>query len=217
MEMTLPTPLEDPPEAEQISSGWTLKKLSVRHKEAASLLAQGCRRQEIAAITQFTPEYISFLTRQPLFREYVAEMGRFSEERLKALFDETVEVISDTLRNGTEEGRLKAARLQMEATGRIGRERAAKSGEGEDEGLNALADRLVQLMRKTRTDHGQQATVEGTFTDITDSEQLHSARPGTSGASEDAQIAARPDPATDTLPPKNQGRRLTDAAPAAQP
>lgn len=210
MEMTLPTPLEDPPEAEQMSSGWTLKKLNVRHKEAASLLAQGCRRQEIAAITQFAPEYISFLTRQPLFRAYVQEMGRFSEERLKALFDQAVDVIADTLQNGTEEGRLKAVRLQMEATGRIGRERAGRGDPDESDSLNSLAERLVDLMQKKRAEHGQ-TTVEGTFTVVKDSQQLRPSGYGPEGAPENTSQPTAADEATNALASQDAGRRLSDA------
>lgn len=210
-ETDLPVATEEPTPEEQISGGWTLRKLGDRHKIAASLLAQGNRRAEIAAITNYTPEYISFLTRQPLFREYVREMGRFSEERLAALFDEAVDVIADTMRNGTEEGRLKAVRLQMEATGRIGRERARPAGDGEGDALGQLADRLVALMRDKRREHGQEP-IAGTYTIVEDAQELRS--PGGPDSAELVQDASLDKPsaneATNALPAANTGRRLTD-------
>lgn len=200
MEQTLAV-LEEPPEAEQISSGWTLRKLSIKHKQAASLLAQGCRRGEIAAVVQLSEEYISFLTRQPLFRAYVKEMGRFSEERLVALFDEAVDVIADTLRNGTEEGRLKAVRLQMEATGRIGRERAGRDTPSEDDSLNSLADRLVQLMRRK-----QNAVYEGEVTVVEDDEgdgMVSTATSVAASGNEELPPDANYDPQPDALAARN--------------
>lgn len=195
----LPADSESP---EEVTSGWTLQKLGERHKQAASLLAQGCKRGEIAAITQYSEEYISFLTRQPLFRAYVKEMGRYSEERLLALFDETVDVIADTMRNGTEEGRLKAARLQMEATGRIGRERAGRDDKPEDDSLNALADRLVQLMRRK-----QNAVYEGSVTDVTDAEELGSSASGDSVEGNNDAPAGDNSPAA-SLPARNAGQEI---------
>lgn len=127
-----------------------LQKLSERHKQVAALLAQGVPRQVIAEIVQYTPEYITWLQRQELFAEYVKEMTAAASVRLEALFDKSVEVIAENLNAGGEIG-LKAARLQLEATGRVGREKApAGPSETSEERLEALAQRLVRLLHAKR-------------------------------------------------------------------
>ena len=130
---------------------WELKKLSPAHKQAAALLAQGLGRPLIAAACDFSPEYVTYLARQPLFVQYLREMTAAAQVRLDALFDQSVDVIADTLVNGGVEEKLKAARLQMEATGRVGRlqgtERPAQEG---PDRLEQLAERLVSLLHKQR-------------------------------------------------------------------
>src|SRR3990167_5089193 len=87
MDMSLPqradaSPLEDIPEG-----GIVLQKLSVRHRQAMALLAQGIDRTSIAQLVDYTPEYITWLTRQPLCRAYLKEMGEHVGVRLDALLD----------------------------------------------------------------------------------------------------------------------------------
>lgn len=138
-----------------------LQKLSPKHKEAMSLLAQGVKRDIVAKICEFTPEYISWLTRQPVCQAYLREMNDFHSARLEAAFEKTVDVITETLEVGTEDGKLKAARLHLEVTGRIGRnDRQGVAPEGDF--LETLAERLVSLQRKVkgRTYDGQVMEVE---------------------------------------------------------
>lgn len=97
-----------------------LKKLGPKHKQAASLLAQGVGREQIARIVGVSPEYVTWLSRQPVFRTYIREMSEFVDTRLQALFDKGVEVLADTMKAGTEMGRLRAAQLVMRATGKEG-------------------------------------------------------------------------------------------------
>lgn len=134
-----------------VASGdeWQLKTLSPKHKQAMALLAQGLDRVSIAEYCQFTPEYITMLARQPLCRAYLKEMSDYADAQLVGLSEASVGAIADTLRLGTADERLKAARLQMEATGRIGRgrpdENVAVPGQ-----LEALAERLTSLLSKAR-------------------------------------------------------------------
>ena len=125
-----------------LPSGWQMKKLKPKHKQVASLLAQGAKNIEIAAMLQITPEYVSMLSRQPLMQAYIREMCQHTGMRLEALFDSSVNVIADTLRNGTESGKLKAARLQLEATHRIGR------GDGPPQGGTSTEERLLILSQR---------------------------------------------------------------------
>lgn len=127
-----------------------LKELSPVHKTVAALLAQGVDRVSCAAAADLDPGYITWLGGDPLFIQYVREMSKLAETRLEAMFTSSVDVIADGLSNGNSEDKLKAARLQMEATGRIGKDRRMPdSGEGTDH-LNVLAERLVKLINNTR-------------------------------------------------------------------
>lgn len=128
--------------AEVPTPNWQLKKLKVKHKQVASLLAQGARNVDIARMLGITPEYVHMLTKQPLVIAYIQEMCQHTGVRLESLFEKCVDVIADTMCNGTEAGKLKAARLQLEATKRIGRGEAPPSAPGSAE------DRLLQLAQR---------------------------------------------------------------------
>jgi len=128
----------------------TLQELSQKHREIASMLAQGVDRQTIAAAWDITPEYVTWLGGDPLFVRYVREMSKLAETQLEAMFTKSVEVIADQLHSGNGEDKLKAARLQMEATGRVGKDRRThESGDSPDH-LEVLAQRLVKLLNNTR-------------------------------------------------------------------
>ncbi len=149
MEMAL-VGQEDEEPAQPEAQAYQLQALGVRHKEAAALLAQGLDRATIAQITGYKAEYITWLSRQPIFRAYITEMSLFVDVRLEALYDQSVDVISDTLKMGSAEDKLKAARLQLEATRRIGRGSEGASQPAAPDRLDHLAERLVDLLNKQR-------------------------------------------------------------------
>lgn len=131
--------------------GWMMKSLKPRHKQIASLLAQGAKRQEIAAAMGVTPEYVTMLQKQPLMQGYIKEMCEVVGVRFEALFGQAVEVISDVMKNGNDSNRLKAARLQMEGTGRIGsRTRQPSEDTNAESRLEKLAARLLYLQSGKR-------------------------------------------------------------------
>lgn len=99
---------------------WEMKKLLPWHKQLCSMLAQGIDRQTIAQVLQKTPEYISMLAGQELIRMEVGEMKRFAEFQLEAQFVKSVSVIGEVLESGSAKEKIQAARLQLEATRRIG-------------------------------------------------------------------------------------------------
>lgn len=132
--------------SETTPPSWQMKQLKPRHKSIASLLAQGGRNVDIAKIMNVTPQYIYMLSRQPLMKEYISQMCEVTGVRLEALFEKSVDVIAETLESGSEAGRLKAARLQLEVTGRVGaRDAGPRSGGGADDRLLLLAERLLFL------------------------------------------------------------------------
>jgi len=138
------------------SQPWELKKLKPMHQQVAALLAQGMKNVEIAAICEITPQYITMLLRQPLFKQYVSDKCEAAGVRMEALFEQSVEVIAHTLANGSEGGKLKAARLQLEGTKRLGRNDAPiNDGAGATDRLERLAARLIELNARSQTLHPQ--------------------------------------------------------------
>lgn len=141
-----------------------LQALTDKHKQVASLLTQGLGRTEISQVVEFTPEYVTWLCRDPLFKDYMRGLSEFHEARLEAMFGDVVNVVQDGLQNGTIDERLKAGRLQLEVTGRIGKnERPNQALDNSVERLNTLADRLLALQTKVRggtTYEGQGQVIE---------------------------------------------------------
>lgn len=141
-----------PPEAGGAAEEkWQLQKLTPRHRQAAALIAQGTPYVKVAAIVSMTPEYISMLMKQPLMKAYVMELCEIAGTKLEALFEKSVDVISEVLTSGSNADKLKAARLQLEATHRIGRpDPVGKGGPDDVDRLERLAERLLGLQSKVR-------------------------------------------------------------------
>lgn len=130
---------------------WELKKFTQRHKDICALIAQGLKRKQIADICGVTPEYVTMLARQPKCIQFIQEMNQYAAVQLDAMFVKTVDVINDAMDNGSTEERLRAARLQLEVTKRIGRpDPSAGQVAGTDDRLLNLAERLTGLLAKAR-------------------------------------------------------------------
>lgn len=141
-----------------------LKKLSQKHKDVASLVAQGVSRQLIAEVIGITPEYVTWLQRQSLFKEYIKEMSEAVSTQLEAMFSKSVDVIAGAMQHGSIDEQLKGAKLQLEATGRVGRfQTQAPVGSGVDR-LEQLSERLLGLLQRQR----------GVIHEAEDAEVIHS-------------------------------------------
>lgn len=127
-----------------------LKKLSPKHQQVAALLAQGVDRRTIAAACDFVPEYVTWLQRQPLFIEYIKGMSAAVAVRLEALFAKSVDVIDMAMENGNIDEKLKGAKLQLEATGRVGRFQTQVPVAGGQDRLEQLSERLLALLQTQR-------------------------------------------------------------------
>lgn len=147
----------DPDALPEPGAKWELKKLSQKHKDICSLIAQGIGRGQIATLCGITPEYVTMLTKQPLCVAYIKDMSEFAGVQLEAMFGKTVEVIGQTLATGAPKEQMAAARLQLEVTKRIGRpDVSANNGAmGADERLLALSERLVGLLGSAKQQSDQ--------------------------------------------------------------
>jgi DNA-binding CsgD family transcriptional regulator len=131
----------------QTAEAWEMKSLKPRHKAIASFIAQGLSQVEIAKVMDITPQYVSMLSRQALMKQEIQRICEVAGTRMEALYQESVEVVADTLKNGNTTNKLKAAKLQMEATNRIGnRGKTAQTEFDSSERLLKLSERLVDLL-----------------------------------------------------------------------
>lgn len=122
---------------------WELKKLRPMHKQICALIAQGHKYVNIAPIVGCTPEYISMLMRQPLIKAEVDRISSVAMVKMNALTDMAVEVTRSSLTEGSEKGKLQAARMVFETTGRLGR-----GAGGAGEAPVDMAERLLQLSER---------------------------------------------------------------------
>lgn len=159
MSLAISIPSEEKEESSAAGVKWEMKELKPWHRQLCSLLAQGIDRGTISQILDCTPEYVSMLTRQPKIIEYVNEMAGFASLQLEAQFTKAVTAIGDTLENGNAKEKMMAARLQMEATRRIG-SRALEETVLIDTNsrLAKLAERLLYLQS---SQHNTQQIIEG--------------------------------------------------------
>jgi len=131
--------------------GWQLQKLKPKHKEICSLLAQGLGRNDISKIVDVTPEYVTMLMKQPLIKEYMGEMAQLAGIQLESMFIKSVDTIGEVMTTGNNKEKIQAARLQLEATKRIGTNSGLpKEVIDSAQRLDRLSERLLKLLPEKR-------------------------------------------------------------------
>lgn len=128
-----------------------LHELNEKHHQVAALIAQGLTPTEISSMVSYTKGYITWLTRDPLFSAYMDEMVAFSQKQVEVMFCGSVAAIGGGLHSGDADISLKAARLQLEVTGRIGKNERPSVSTDSLERLTNLAERLLTLQTKVRS------------------------------------------------------------------
>jgi len=124
MESETPPPsLEVPAEPAALPGGGKprviLKKLSNKHKHAIALVLQGLSREDVSDAVGFVPEYVTMLLQQPLAKEHIANVNRALDTQLEGLYGKSVEAIAKGLTHQDPDVALRAAKVQMQATGRL--------------------------------------------------------------------------------------------------
>lgn len=105
---------------DQPQTHFQLKRLSPKHKQVAALLAQGFGRTEISKLVQITPEYVTMLAQQPLFKAYIRELTAFVDTRLEAMYEKSLDVVGSLMQTGSEDNKLRAAQTVLKAVGKDG-------------------------------------------------------------------------------------------------
>lgn len=124
-----------------------LKKLSEKHKTIVALHAQATDRHTIAQMAECTPEYVSFVVKQPLAQQYLSEIQGYLDDRMRAMFHKSVDAIDRALECGNSDTELKAARLQMEAAGKL---KSADKDQGTAEDIVAsILERATVVIAQT--------------------------------------------------------------------
>lgn len=117
--IALPTINLEQLEANSGGGKWQPKKLTEKHKNIIALHIQSMKRAEIAEFCGCTPEYVSMVVATDLAQEYMRELEKYLDHRVKALYERSVDVIRDGLTGAATDTQLKAARLQLEMTGKL--------------------------------------------------------------------------------------------------
>ena len=102
-----------------IQKRWELKRLSQKHRNIIALHAQCMSRTDIGQMCSCTPEYVSMVVAQPLAKQYLRELEQYMDSRLQAMYTKSVNVIDKGLDGDATDAQLKAARLQLEVTGKL--------------------------------------------------------------------------------------------------
>lgn len=145
-------------------NGKNLKTLKPWHRQMCSMIAQGIPRATIANVFKKTPEYISMLAAQPLIQTYIQQDCTYAGLQLEAQFVQSVTAISDTLENGNHKERMQAARLQLEATKRIGPRSTPQATEVNfEDRLIQLSERLVGLLESQKMATTNIPIIEGEY------------------------------------------------------
>lgn len=119
---------------------WQPKRLTPKHRQILSLYAQSMKREDVASLCKCTPALVTMLAKCDLGRAYLKEIEETMDQRLRLLQHKTIDAIEDQLDNGKGENKLKAAALQMRATGKLGHD----PREGEDTAEDVI-QRILQI------------------------------------------------------------------------
>lgn len=133
---------DEPLQTTEDAPQWELQKLKPKHLQICALLAQGFKNVEVAGMVGVTKEYVSMLLRQPLIKQEIARRGEVISARFELMTELTADAMVDTLKNGSHGDKMKAARLQLEVTKRIGRPDPYATG------VTPSEDRLAQLANR---------------------------------------------------------------------
>lgn len=109
---TVPFPVPD--------TKWQPKRLTPKHRQILSLYAQGMKREEIGNFCHCTPALVTMLARTDIGRAYLQSIEETMDQRLRALYSKTIDAIDDQLCNGRGADKIAAAKLQLQATGKLG-------------------------------------------------------------------------------------------------
>jgi len=143
----------------KLQEGWKLKKLSQKHKNMIALHCQNMKREDIGEIVGCTPEYVSMILAQPLAKEYLREVELYLDQRLQGLYNKTVDVIEAGLDGAATDAQLKAARLQMEATGKL------KGDKAENQSAEDVVTALLKAAASGTVVIGQNVQINNGKTD----------------------------------------------------
>jgi hypothetical protein len=142
---------DEPTQALAEVPSWELQQLKPKHLQICALLAQGFKNIEVAGMVGVTKEYVSMLLRQPLIKQEIMRKGEVVGARLELMTELSTDAIAHTLQNGNASDKMKAARLQLEVTKRIGRpDPMANQVHPDVDRLARLAERLIQLQSGIR-------------------------------------------------------------------
>jgi len=118
---------------------WQPKVLTPKHRQILSLYAQGMKREEIGSLCKCTPQLVTILAGCDLGRSYLTGIEVAMDQELRGLYGASVQAIREQLTVGSGENKLKAAKLQMQAIGKLG------EGDKDQETAEDVIQRIMNL------------------------------------------------------------------------
>lgn len=109
-------PFPDAPERK----AWEPKRLTPKHRQILSLYAQGMKREDIGALCKCTPQLVTMLATCEQGKQYLRNIEDAMDQELRGLYGSSINAIREQLESGSGENKLKAAKLQMQAIGKLG-------------------------------------------------------------------------------------------------
>lgn len=97
---------------------WILKRLSQKHKDMIALSLQGLDREKVGEYCGCTPQYVTMINRQPLAREYIADLESHMDLRLRGLYSRSLDALQAGLSSPRISDKLAAAQIQLRAIGK---------------------------------------------------------------------------------------------------
>ena len=126
--------------------------LTPTEKLALVHLASGRTKKYITTKLRLSQEKLNKLMLRDDSRQFVAELTHGAHLQMEALYVKSVDAVRETLEKGAYPDKIKAARLQMESTRRIGAMTAPSQGVVDVEArLVDLAHKLVDLNRQSKS------------------------------------------------------------------
>lgn len=106
-----------------------IKEISSVHREMARLKMDGCSNNEIAVITDKSPERVSQVTNSPLFKNLLQTYEEKKDQELSqarealiGLSNKAVGILGSILKNGSEKNQLVAAKDVLDRVGLVTKE-----------------------------------------------------------------------------------------------
>lgn len=128
------------------TDGKPLPPLGKKARDACLLLTAGVAKKDICKQLKMAPERLRIILRLPQTQAFIARLNEAVGAQLEAQHGMAIDTIRDVMKSGNGREKIAAARLQLEASRRIGpRTEDHDRATNAEERLQRTRERLLQL------------------------------------------------------------------------